>query len=339
MNIDMLKTFCSVVTEGSMTTAGSKAAFSQPAVTRHIRELEKEFGAKLLHRKSQRKIRLTAQGQLLYENAHRILSLLERAKSSIQAVSLDLAGESISAITLNSLGLYLISPIIGNFLRLNDNMKLSLLYGNGRDIIRSMQRNAVDIALAPDLRKEYGTELPQFKKICLFTDYMYFVGSGRDKTLPDSMSLQDIFKRRLACMDESLYPSFQSYLFNKIREEGGDAPRNEPNLAGFSEGGAEAGANANVNVNPGGGKEAVRPSFESDNAGTLKRVIEHGLGWGFLPAHSIKKQLRAGRLSHIPVEGVSYSMEINLYWRPNPKKEQIINILTKMIQKQAEESA
>ena len=307
MNIDMLKTFCTVVAEGNITAAGSKTNLSQPAVTRHIRELEKEFGAKLLHRTSQRKIRLTAQGQLLYENAYRILRHLERAKSSIQAVSLDLAGEEISAITLNSLGLYLISPIIGNFLRLNDNMKLSLLYGNGRDIIRSMQRNEVDIAVAPDLRKEYGTELPQFKKTYLFTDYIYFVGSGRDKTLPESATLQDIFKRRLACIDESLYPAFQSYLFNKIKE--------------------------------GVAESAGRPSFESDNTGTLKRVIEQGLGWGFLPVHSIKKQLRAGRLSHIPIEGVSYSMDINLYWRPNPKKEQIISILTKMIQKQAEESA
>ena len=305
MDIDNLKTFCTVVSEGNMTTAASKRSITQPAVSQQIRQLEKEFGAKLLNRKNTRKIQLTVQGQILYENSNRILNLVEQAKSSIQAISLDLSGEEISAITLNSLGLYLVSPIIGNFLRLNDDMKLSLLYGNGQDIIRSMQRDAVDVAIVPDLRQEYGKELPQFKKIHLFKDYMYFVGSGRDKTLPDSMPFKDISKRRLVHIDQSLYPAFQNYLFNRMQD---------PN------------------------KPTVNPSFQSDNVGTLKRVIEFGLGWGFLPAHSIKKQLRAGRLSQIQIEDMNYSVDINLYYKSDPKKEKIISTLTKMIQKQAEET-
>ena len=304
MDIDNLKTFCTVVSEGNMTTAAAKRSITQPAVSQQIRQLEKEFGAKLLNRKNTRKIQLTVQGQILYENSNRILNLVEQAKSSIQAISLDLSGEKISAITLNSLGLYLISPIIGNFLRLNDDMKLSLLYGNGQDIIRSMQRDIVDVAVVPDLKQEYGKELPQFKKIHLFKDYMYFVGSGRDKTLPDSMSFKDISKRRLVHINENLYPGFQNHLFNRI--QGSDKP--------------------------------VNPSFQSDNVGTLKRVIEFGLGWGFLPAHSIKKQLRAGRLSQIQIEDMNYSVDVNLYYKPDSKKEKIISTLTKMIQKQAEEA-
>lgn len=305
MDIENLKTFRTVVAEGNMTTAASKRSITQPAVSQQIRQLEKEFGAKLLNRRNMRKVQLTVQGQILYENANRILNLVDQAKSSIQAISLDLSGEEIKAITLNSLGLYLISPIVANFLRLNDDMKLSLLYGNGQDIIRSMQRNAVDLAIVPDLRQEYGKELPQFKKIHLFKDYMYFVGSGRDKTLPDFMPFKDIAKRRLIHINENLYPAFQNYLFKRINEPEGNF---------------------------------ISPSFQSDNVGTLKRVIEFGLGWGFLPAHSIKKQLKAGRLSRIQIEDMNYSVDINLYYQSNPKKEKIISTLTKMIQKQAEEA-
>ena len=304
MDIDNLKTFRTVVSEGNMTTAASKRSITQPAVSQQIRQLEKEFGAKLLNRRNMRKVQLTVQGQILYENANRILNLVEQAKSSIQAISLDLSGEEISAITISSLGLYLVSPIIGNFLRLNDDMKLSLLYGNGQDIIRSMQRDAVDLAIAPDLKQEYGRELPQFKKIHLFKDYMYFVGSGRDRTLPDYMPFKDISKRRLVHISENIYPSFQNHLLKKIEERGG----------------------------------SVTPSFQSDNVGTLKRVIEFGLGWGFLPAHCIKKQLKAGRLSRIQIEDMNYSVDVNLYYQVNQKKEKIISTLTKMIQKQAEEA-
>lgn len=305
MDIDNLKTFRTVVAEGSMTTAASKRSITQPAVSQQIRQLEKEFGVKLLNR-NMRKVQLTVQGQILYENANRILNLVEQTKSAIQAISLDLSGEEISAITLNSLGLYLISPIIVNFLRLNDDMKLFLQYGHGQDIIRSMQRNTVDVAIVPDLKQEYGKELPQFKKIHLFKDHMYFVGSGRDKTLPKSMPFKDIIsRRRLIHINEDIYPAFQNYLFKRIEELG---------------------------------LPPVTPSFQSDNVGTLKRVIEFGLGWGFLPAHSIRKQLRAGRLSVIQIEDIDYSVDINLYYQSNPKKEKIISTLTKIIQKQAEES-
>ena len=72
--------------------------------------------------------------------------------------------------------------------------------------------------------------------------------------------------------------------------------------------------------------------------GTLKRVIESGLGWGFLPAHSIKKQLKAGRLSRIQIEDMNYAVDVNLYYQANSKKDKIITTLTKMIQKQAEEA-
>ena len=289
-----------------MTKASEKLSITQPAVSQQIRQLEREFGVKLLAR-SMRKIKPTVQGQILYENANRILNLLEEAKSSIEAISLDLSGEEISAITLNSLGLYLISPIIVNFLRLNDDLKLSLKYGHGQDIIRSMQRREVDVAIVPDLRKEYGRELPHFKKIHLFKDYMYFVGSGRDKDLPKSMSFRDIVsRRRLIHINENVYPSFQNYLFKKMREHG---------------------------------IEGASPSFQSDNVGTLKRVIEFGLGWGFLPAHSIKKQLKNRRLSIIQIEDVEYSVDIHLYYQPRPEKEKIISVLKNIIQKQAEESS
>lgn len=61
----------------------------------------------------------------------------------------------------------------------------------------------------------------------------------------------------------------------------------------------------------------IRPVFESANVGTLKRVIEAGLGWGFLPAHSIKKQVRSGRLSRTHVAGFEYLMDLMFYSKKN----------------------
>ena len=282
-----------------MTVAADKLSITQPAVSQQIRQLEKEFGVKLLIRNI-RKVRPTVQGQILYESSNKILNLIQNTQSAIQAISLDLSGEEIKASTLNSIGLYIISPIIGNFLKLNNEMKLSLLYGTSEDIIRRMQKEEVDVVIMNDLKKEHGKEFSKFKKVHLFKDYIYFVGSGKDMNLPKSLSVADLHKRRLIYM-KGLYPAFENLLSHKLREH----------------------------------KVDLAPSFKSDNVGTLKRVIESGLGWGFLPLHSIRKQLRLGRLSIIQVEGLDYTVDVNIYYKGDQTKEKIIQTLGTMIQKQS----
>ena len=300
MDLRNLATFCKVISEGNMTIAAEKLALSQPAVSQQVRQLEKDFEVKLLNRHV-RRVRPTVQGQILYEKANRVLMLIQQARDAIQSISSDLAGEEIRASTLNSLGLYLVSPVIGSFLKLNAEMKISLLYGTGDEIVRRMQRGEVDMVILSDIKQEYGKEFPGFKKIHLFKDYIYFVGSGRDSTLPKTLSVQNINRRRLALM-QGLYPAFENLMAQTLKEKG----------------------------------VSLAPSFQSDNVGTLKRVIESGLGWGFLPAHSISKQLRLGRLSIIQIEGLDYSVDVNLYYKAEqPKKEKVIRILNNIIQRQS----
>ena len=301
MDIKYLSTFCRVVLEGNMTVAADKLAITQPAVSQQIRYLEKEFGVKLLTRGS-REVKPTIQGQILYKNSTSILSLVQQTNNAIKALSLDLFGQDICMSTLNSIGLYLLSPVIGNFLKLNSSMKFSLLYGTGEDIIRRMQRDEVDVTIMYDLKKEYGKEFSSFKKIHLFKDEMYFVGPGRDTSLPSSIGLKDVGQRRLIQMTD-LCPAFENMLSKKFEDQ----------------------------------KLNIKPSFQSDNVGTLKRVIESGLGWGFLPAHSIRKQIRSGRLSVIQIEDFNYSVDVNLYHKGDKKKENIIQAFQLLIKKQSQD--
>ena len=300
MDLQNLLTFCMVISEGSMTAAASKLSITQPAVSQQIRQLEKEFGVKLLMRDA-RKIRPTVQGQVLYESSNRILNLVQKTKNTIQAISLDLSGAKIRACTLNSIGLYLISPVIGNFLRLNNDMQLSLSYGDFESIIRQMQHDEVDVAILPDLKQEYGRELHQYKKAHLFKDQILFVGSGRDMSLPKTIRMEEINKRRIILMKDH-YPTFQNLLLKRAKEK-------------------------NIEF---------KPSLQSDNVGTLKRAIESGLGWGFLPAHSIRKQVQLGRLSVIQIEGFEYSVDVNFYYKADQDKIKIIDILKIIIEKQSQ---
>ena len=101
MNFQQLATYCTVVSEGSMTAAAEKLFLTQPAVSQQIRNLEDEVGSELLVR-GVRNVKPTLQGQLLYDYAKKILQLTEQAEVALQAMSNELAGD-VKIGTLNSL--------------------------------------------------------------------------------------------------------------------------------------------------------------------------------------------------------------------------------------------
>ena len=67
-----LKAFYSVARNLSFTKASQELVVSQPAVTKHVRELESLYGVRLFDRKGN-SISLTEAGKLLMEHCERIL--------------------------------------------------------------------------------------------------------------------------------------------------------------------------------------------------------------------------------------------------------------------------
>ena len=65
MLLQQLITFARVVELGSFTRAGELLNLSQPAVTRQVAALEREFGTPLVERAG-RKIAVTPAGQVVY---------------------------------------------------------------------------------------------------------------------------------------------------------------------------------------------------------------------------------------------------------------------------------
>lgn len=102
IEIRQLRYFVAAVESGSLRSAESRIGVSQPAMTRQIHQLEEELGVELLVRRS-RGIRPTDAGQVLFEDAVRILAMLECALQRVRRVlshdsgSRSQLGEPISA--------------------------------------------------------------------------------------------------------------------------------------------------------------------------------------------------------------------------------------------------
>ncbi len=266
-----------------MTAAAERLYLTQPAVSHQIRLLEEELGVPLLVR-GVRKVRPSVQGQLLHDYAKRILHLTQQAEISLQSMSQQMSGD-LRVGTTNSFGLHYISPVVGLFLRNNAKLCLHLSYGTTNEIIANMRKGVLDVVVLPDLKTEFGLSLDKYSSRFMFEDEMWLVGSSKDITMPDHIEgLKNLFSRPVASLIQS-YPSFHRLLESELRRHPANADK--------------------------------RPVFETDNVGTLKRVIESGLGWGFVPAHSVRKQVRTRRLTRVSVDDLKYSVNINLYWLKN----------------------
>src|SRR5437870_12665882 len=74
MDFAQLTTFLEVAKLGNYSRAGQNLFRSQPAVSAQIRQLEQEYGEKLLDRAA-KAVRLTPAGEVLFEYAGRLLTL------------------------------------------------------------------------------------------------------------------------------------------------------------------------------------------------------------------------------------------------------------------------
>jgi len=286
LNLSQLQTFVMVVSEGSMTAAADKLFLTQPAVSQQMKNLEDELGVELVVRGS-KSIKTTAQGEVLYEHAKKILSLAQAAEISIKSVGAQLRGQ-LRIGTLNTIGLHLMSPVVSRLLKFNPDFKIKVDYAKGEDLITSYEKGDLDVVVLPEMEKNYGKTFKDTASHILLKEEMWLVGSGKDEFYPSTVSMKDIAKIPYVHFANE-FPHFDKMLAEKI----GTVP-------------------------------AV---FESSNVGTLKRVIESGLGIGFLPAHSVKKQIRGGRLNKIQTLDFEYKTEFIYYRRssgPSAKTAEIL---------------
>jgi LysR family transcriptional regulator, transcriptional activator of the cysJI operon len=285
MNFQQLITFCTVLSEGSMTAAAEKLYLTQPAVSQQILNLEEELNVELLVRGS-RQAKATAQGQILFDYAKRIIALNQQAQVAIQTIGEAVQG-TLRIGTLNSLGLYIISPVVGLFLKHNSKLNIKLDYEDGLTLIDQFNKDQLDVIIIPDAQAEYQTQLDNADKKLLMKDEMWLVGTGKDPSIPTEIQLKEIGSHPIVRLSEK-FPNFQTILNSKLADQ----------------------------------KSLLTPVFETTNVGTIKRVIESGLGWGFLPAHSIRKHVRTGRMTAVPIVDFQYPMNVQFYSKKGTGLEQ-----------------
>lgn len=109
-----LKVFLSVAKNLSFTKASQELFVSQPAITKHIQELETCYQARLFDRQGN-KISLTEAGKLLQEHSEKILEDYKRLEYEMHLLHNEYIGDlKLGAST--TIAQYVLPPLLANFI-------------------------------------------------------------------------------------------------------------------------------------------------------------------------------------------------------------------------------
>lgn len=145
MTLRQLESFLAVAREGSFSVAAQRLHLSQPTLTEHVQELEREIGKRLFTRRY-RQVVLTEAGRVLEPYVSRIMTTLE---SGAQAVA-ELDGLQHGSLLLGASttpGIYVLPRIIGQFRATYPGITLSLQIANTRTIEERIRATHLDVGV------------------------------------------------------------------------------------------------------------------------------------------------------------------------------------------------
>lgn len=148
MDVRQLEYFIHVANTLNITHAAMRAHVSQPALSRQIRLLEYELGAKLFQRKA-RGVVLTETGQRLVDRTRVLLASVGRIKSEIMASGDEPVG-TVRLAASNSLSALVTSRVVARYRRAYPQVSVRVLENTSMIVRQTIANDGADVALLSD---------------------------------------------------------------------------------------------------------------------------------------------------------------------------------------------
>lgn len=145
MNLKRLNYFCQLVNVGNFTRAADQIGIAQPALSISIQKLEEELGVKLINR-AEKKSLLTAEGQVLYKSATKLLAQANQVELELQEMK-DLSRGSIRLGVSAMMGSYYFPKVLTAFKKQYPNIKIKLVDQGTSTLEKMLIKGELDIAL------------------------------------------------------------------------------------------------------------------------------------------------------------------------------------------------
>src|SRR5256714_2684454 len=139
-----LRAFAALARRGSFSAGGAGVSISQPAVSKHVAELEGELGTKLVIR-GRRRIRLTPAGEFVADHVERAEALVAQAARGARSLAGAETGRL--AIATSGTGMYLAIGAIAAFHAAHPRVELDVQIGTSERIVELVRAHRAELAI------------------------------------------------------------------------------------------------------------------------------------------------------------------------------------------------
>ncbi|MFV8465245.1 LysR family transcriptional regulator [Flavobacterium sp. LB1P62] len=157
-----LKVFFTVANRLSFTKAATELFITQPAISKHIQELEEQYKIKLFERNGS-KISLTNAGEVLLKHTKNIFEVYREIDFDMSALINQQKGLlRLGAST--TISQYIIPPLLARFHQKLQDIKVNLLNGNTEQIEKALLNKEIEIGIVEGQSKNQSIKYTEFLK-------------------------------------------------------------------------------------------------------------------------------------------------------------------------------
>ncbi|MFC0186491.1 DNA-binding transcriptional regulator, LysR family [Pseudarcicella hirudinis] len=280
-----LKVFYTVAQTLNFNKAAEVLNITQPAVTKHIKELEKTYNLTLFDR-TYKRISLTKAGEILLQHTHLIFEQYQKLDFDLNLLQNKTQGLlHIGAST--TIAQYIIPAYLAKFHKRFPDITVELTNANSLEIEQLLTDKKIELGLV-----EGNTSNSDLKYIPFLNDEIVLVGNVKNKnSRKETISLKELTKIPLL-----------------IREEGsGTTEMIESNLA------KKGIKMSNLEI-----------QMQLGSTESIKNYLLHSNAFAFLSIYSVQQELTNDRLTVVDIDGLEIKRNFSFVYRqgqPSPLAE------------------
>ncbi|NLK43490.1 MAG: LysR family transcriptional regulator [Tissierellia bacterium] len=280
MDFRQLETFVEVAKLKSFSKAAEKLFITQPTVTNHIQNLEKELGTLLINRLG-KTITLTYAGNLLYTYAINILNTCDKARFELATYKGKIQGHIhiySSSVPRN----FLLPKIIKSFLTIYPDVTFTIGHRDSKKVIKSILDGETDFGI---LGAKYSSN--NIKYLDLMDDELVLITPNTDEFPDDNFSFIDkeiLYKERFIFREEG---SGTRALVEEVLQKS-KVQLDKVNIVSYVE-----------------------------DANTLIELVSLGIGLSFISKRAIKSDLEIGKYKAFYIKDLSFTRKFYFAYHKN----------------------
>lgn len=266
-----LKVFYTVANRLSFTKAANELNISQPAVTKHIKEIENQLNTKLFDRKGTT-IQLTESGKILFVYAEKSRQLYRDLEFAISQLNKQERGKlKIGAST--TIAQYILPEILAKFNSYYKDINIELVTHNSEDIAVLLKNGKIDLGIVEGESKSSYFDYQKFKR-----DEIVLVGQANHSLVNKNFKITDLYDIDLIVREQG--SGTQEFIQNQLKKSGVDLQK--------------------VNV-----------IMQLGSSESIKNYLLHSDAVAFLSISTILQELKNDQLSIIDIKNFNIERDFN----------------------------